>query len=269
MHSRLIMRFTSFASGSGGNCGLLRAGDTRILFDAGISLRRIRTHLAQQALTMQDISAVFLTHAHRDHVAGLRMLCKYHTLPVFATAETCTILRREAPEVIPRLCEIETQRAVELPDGLTVTAFPTMHDIQGSAGYVVGHNGLRFGLCTDLGCVTDEVFEALCGVQAAMLEANHDLMMLRNGPYPYPLKRRILSDRGHLSNDACGALVSELERFGLESVLLGHLSKENNLPSLALETVRKAGSATLQLAAALPDGAVTVDCGEKPCLELS
>ena len=170
MHSRLIMRFTSFASGSGGNCGLLRAGDTRILFDAGISLRRSRSHLAQQALTMQDISAVFLTHAHRDHVAGLRMLCKYHTLPVFATAETCAILRREAPEVIPRLCEIETQRAVELPDGLTVTAFPTMHDIQGSAGYVVGHNGLRFGLCTDLGCVTDEVFEALCGVQAAMLE---------------------------------------------------------------------------------------------------
>lgn len=269
MHSRLKMRFTSFASGSGGNCALLRAGETRILFDAGISLRRIRTHLAQQALTMQDISAVFLTHAHRDHVAGLRMLCKYHTLPVFATAETCAILRSEAPEAISRLCEIETFQPVEVDGGLTVTAFPTMHDIQGSAGYTVEHEGVRFGLCTDLGCVTDEVFEALCGVQAAMLEANHDLMMLRNGPYPYPLKRRILSERGHLSNDVCGALVSELERFGLKNVLLGHLSKENNRPSLALETVRKASSASLRLAAALPDGAVHIDCGEKPCLELS
>lgn len=261
------MRVTTFASGSGGNCALLRAGDTHILLDAGISLRRIRAALSTEGLTMQDISAVFITHAHNDHIAGLRVLSKQFALPVYASQDTAAILRREAPESIPRLHEILPQEPVEMPGGLFVTAFPTMHDISGSVGYIASCGGARFGLCTDLGCVTDEVFDALCGVQAAVLEANHDVEMLRTGPYPYPLKQRILSDRGHLSNETCGTLASELERAGLKSLLLGHLSKENNRPSIALDTVRAMTSPALRLAAAPPDGAANLLCGAELCSE--
>ena len=261
------MRLTTLASGSSGNSAVLSAGNTHILLDAGISARRIREGLAGQGVDVRKLSAVFITHAHNDHIAGLCVLSRQCALPVYATPETAQILRRTVPECIPRLRELYPGETAEVSDDLFVTPFSTMHDIPGSVGYVISDGHTRFGLCTDLGCVTDEVFEALCGVKAALLESNHDVEMLRRGPYPYPLKRRILSDRGHLSNADCGVLASELSRFGAERILLGHLSRENNTPALALETVRSMTPASMQIAAAPPAGAATLEFGEEPCLE--
>ena len=261
------MRLTTLASGSGGNCAVVSAGSTHILLDAGISARRIRAGLAEQRLDIRNISALFITHAHNDHIAGLCVLSRQCALPVFASPETAVILRRTVPECIPRLQELVPGETAEIPGGVFVTPFSTVHDIPGSVGYVINDGKMRFGLCTDLGCVTDEVFEALCGVKAAVIEANHDEEMLRRGPYPYALKQRILSDRGHLSNAVSGALVSELARFGAEQILLGHLSRENNRPELALETVRAMTPASLRLCAAPPLGAATLEPGEDLCLE--
>ena len=260
------MRIVTFASGSGGNCTLLSAGETHVLFDAGISMRRIRASLAQQQLSLQEIAAVFITHAHNDHTAGLRTWAKQCAVPIYASAETAAALRRSIPELIIRLRELEPAAPVGLPGGLTVTAFPTPHDSPGSVGYTAELGGTRFGLCTDLGCVTDEVFDAMCGVQAAILEANHDVELLRHGPYPYPLKRRILSDRGHLSNEACGALAASLAGSGTRHIILGHLSRENNRPELALQVVRSCVGADVELCAAPPDTCLTMEFGAEPCL---
>ena len=259
------MQVVTFASGSGGNCALLRAGGTHILFDAGISMRRIRASLAQLQLTPQAISAVFITHAHSDHTAGLRTWAKQCAVPIYASAETAAVLRCEMPELTIRLRELREQEPVEI-DSLTVSAFPTMHDIPGSVGYTVCAGGERFGLCTDLGCVTDEVFDAMSGVQGAILEANHDVEMLLRGPYPYPLKRRILSERGHLSNEACGSLAAALAKTGTTRLVLGHLSKENNRPELALRVVRECVGDGVELRAAPPDTSLTLEIGAVPCL---
>ena len=258
------MRVVTFASGSGGNCTLVGSGGTFILLDAGISMRRIRASLAQQGLTPEAVSAVFITHTHSDHTAGLRTWAKQCAVPIYASAQTAAVLRREMPELTIRLRETGIGESVQT-GALEIVAFPTMHDTPGSVGYTVRAGATRFGMCTDLGCVTDEVFDALCGVRAAVLEANHDVEMLRNGPYPYPLKRRILSDRGHLSNEACGALAASLARSGTEQIVLGHISRENNRPELALETVRACAGAGVELRAAPPDGCLTMEFGEKRC----
>ena len=259
------MRIISFASGSSGNCTLLSAGETHILFDAGISMRRIKTALAGQFLTPQDVTAVFITHAHSDHIAGLRTWAKQCAVPIYASAETAAALRREIPELTIRLREFDVRDCVEPGGALAVLPFPTMHDSPGSVGYTVCDGEARFGLCTDLGCVTDEVFDALCGVQGVIIEANHDVEMLKNGPYPYPLKRRILSDRGHLSNEACGSLAAALVRSGTERIVLGHLSRENNRPELALRTVRGFVGEAAELRAAPPDDCLTLEIGAKRC----
>ncbi len=260
------MRIVTFASGSSGNCALLSAGETHILFDAGISMRRIRAALARQCLTPQEITAVFITHAHSDHTAGLRTWAKQCAVPIYASAETAAVLRREMPELTIRLRAFDVQDCVEPGGGLAVLPFPTMHDAPGSVGYTVCDGETRFGLCTDLGCVTDEVYDALCGVQGAVLEANHDVELLKNGPYPYPLKRRILSDRGHLSNEACGSLAAALVRSGMTRIVLGHLSRENNRPELALRTVQGFVGENVELRAAPPDDCLTLEIGAEQCL---
>lgn len=261
------MRVTTFASGSSGNCALLSTGNTHILLDAGISMKRIRLALETLGLTLQDISAVFITHAHNDHIAGLRVLSRRCAFPIYASRETATALRIDVPETAAHLQELSTQCPIALGGGLQVAAFSTMHDIPGSLGYVVQDGETSFGLCTDLGCVTDEVYDALSGVEAAILESNHDVEMLRSGPYPYYLKRRILSERGHLSNEVCGTLAAELFRSGTKKIVLGHLSRENNRPSLALDTVRGMTPLELELAVAPPDLPLSMEFGEKVCLE--
>ena len=230
------MNIALFASGSSGNCALVSDDETHILIDAGISARRIRAGLTAQDVSMADLAGVLVTHEHSDHVKGLTVLLRRDPVAVYALPAVCAALRKLLPERTDCLHEITPGEPFCLGN-VRVTAFPTPHDAAGSCGYRLDGSA-RFGFCTDLGTVTDAVRAALCGVDCAVIEANHDPELLRTGPYPIYLKRRIASDHGHLSNENAGRLLNCVLHDRLKKILLGHLSKENNYEELAYETVR-------------------------------
>ncbi len=229
------MRVCIFASGSGGNCLLLSEGESHLLIDAGISLRRIRCGLQQAGLSMQDLCGVLITHEHSDHISGLKMLCKHHRIPLYAPAALAGELLRLLPDCREQLCPVPLGEPFCL-GSLQVRACPTPHDACQSVAYRV-EGEESFALATDMGHVTEEILAFLRGVDAAVIEANYDEDMLRSGPYPFFLKRRILSDRGHLSNACCAGLAAQLSQWGTGQIVLGHLSRENNRPELAYEAV--------------------------------
>ena len=232
------MKVCVFASGSGGNCLFLSSEESNILIDAGISMRRINNALAQAGHTMRDIGGVLITHEHSDHILGLKMLIKHYSVPVYAPRTVANRLRGMIPEIDDCLHIIPVGSEFRI-GRLKITAFHTSHDTDESVGYRVD-DGSVFALATDLGCVTEEVLEALLGADTVLIESNHDVEMLRFGPYPYHLKRRILSDRGHLSNEICAKLARKLVTDGTKRVILGHLSRENNTPLLAMSAAEKA-----------------------------
>jgi len=233
------MRIVTFASGSTGNCSLISDGGANILLDAGISARRIETSLAACGLSPRDICGVLITHEHSDHISGLPILIKKNPgLKIFAPSLLCSALRKACPTIEKALNYIPIGEDFEL-SGLTVKAFCTPHDAECSVGYrFTGSSVLAYA--TDTGSITDEMLNGLTGADIALIESNHDLTMLRSGPYPYPLKRRILSENGHLSNDDCAKLAFSLAISGTKRIILGHLSRENNIPELALKTVEAA-----------------------------
>jgi len=232
------MRVCVFASGSGGNCLLVQDGDTNILIDAGISMRRTVSALAKAGLSIDDIGGVLITHEHSDHISGLKMLLKHHGLPVYAPRTLACRLTGMLPEVEEHINIIQTERPFSI-GGLEICAYHTPHDVDESVCYRVRGEGC-FALATDMGCVTEEVIRCLDGADTVLIESNHDEQMLRYGPYPVFLKRRILSDRGHLSNDNCARLAGGLAKNGTKRIILGHLSKENNTPAAAVSASAKA-----------------------------
>ena len=252
------MRVIVFASGSSGNCLLLEEGEACLLLDAGISARRIETALRQAGHTWKDLSGVLITHEHSDHISGLKTLLHRCTAPILAPHTLGNRLRGMLPEIEDVLRVIPVGESVPL-GGLSIRAFHTMHDTDESVGYRL--EGERcFALATDTGCVTEEIFRGLAGADAALIEANHDLDMLRDGPYPFYLKRRILSERGHLSNADCALLARRLCESGTRRLILGHLSRENNRPALALETVSSAlEGLDCSLCCAPPEGFLSVE----------
>lgn len=230
-----MMEVVIFASGSGGNCLLLSSGDTKLLIDAGISLRRLDAALGQAGRTTSDIGGVLITHEHSDHISGLESLACKRGVPVYAPRTVAARLRGKLPSIQERLQVIPVNEDFQI-GGLRARAFHTSHDTDESVGYRLEGEGI-FAMATDTGCVGEEVLAGLLGADTALIEANHDELMLRYGPYPAALKRRILSERGHLSNDACAGLARALADSGTERIILGHLSLENNRPEKALETV--------------------------------
>ena len=231
------MRFISFASGSTGNCSLLSEGSTHILIDAGISMRRITKCLAQLGLSDADVAGVLITHEHRDHTAALATMAKKGKMRIYAPRTVANHLRWTVSGMDEIINIINVNEAFSLGE-VSVTAFHTSHDTDESVGYVFQAEA-RFGYCTDTGCVTEDMLSVLTGVDAAAIEANHDEMLLRYGSYPYYLKRRVLSDRGHLSNEASAKLAEKLCMSGAKKIVLAHLSRENNRPELALQAVEQ------------------------------
>lgn len=225
-----MARFCPLFSGSSGNCLYIGTSTAGILIDAGVSARRIEQALSAREINPATIRAIFITHEHTDHIAGLRVLQKRYHLPIYASFGTCEGIVEAAASNSDCIAMTDT---VEL-DEFAVTAFPTSHDSRESTGFRVAlRDGRSVGVATDLGVMTPVVREQLRGCDLVHIESNHDVRMLENGPYPYILKRRILSSTGHLSNEACAAELPDLIRHGTTRVFLGHLSRENNMPSLA------------------------------------
>ena len=233
------MTVTVLASGSTGNCTLITEGGTHLLLDAGITARRIESGLREHGVTQDRLAAILITHEHTDHIKGLEVLLRHCDAPVYAIAPVADALRKMVPGADGRVCAIEPDCAVLIGE-TAVTPFAVSHDSAGCCGYRVSGESGSFGCCTDLGVVTEDVCCALTGVDCAIIEANHDLTMLRTGPYPAFLKKRIRSAHGHLSNDDAAQLAVYLAETGTRVLILGHLSRHNNTPGEALRTVQLA-----------------------------
>lgn len=235
-----MMRFCSIASGSSGNCIYVGSGNTHILIDVGCSKKKIVEGLKGLDLDLKDIDALFITHEHSDHIGGLKVLLKNSEMPVYATRgtfdgikdkDTNSLLADRGKNIV------KAEESVSLKE-LTVKPFEVSHDALEPVCYRVDSGNASAAVATDMGVFSDKIIRGLSGVDVLLLEANHDIRMLESGPYPYSLKRRILGDKGHLSNDSAKDLLVSLLHDNLKAVILGHLSECNNLPELAYETVR-------------------------------
>ena len=232
-----MLTLTTLASGSSGNSLLISNGGTHILVDAGISARRITTSLREMDIDPKTLAGILVTHEHSDHICGLATLTKQLGLPVYASRRTAVQLNYRIAFLEPCLHTFEPGALFEIGD-LDVETFPTPHDTAGSVGYAVSCRGRKAAVVTDLGEVTEAVLRGVSGADLLVAEANHDEEWLRSGPYPYYLKARILGDHGHLCNEAGGALALHCVEEGAKTVVLAHLSAENNTPARARDVVR-------------------------------
>ena len=233
-----MARFSALFSSSSGNCTFIGSGTGGILVDVGVSAKQALAALDCIGVDIKDIGAIFVTHEHSDHIKGLRALASKYGMDVYSSKGTLSKL-----EDMGKLCDkynsmIMPQEGVECR-GMFVRSFHTSHDCAESLGFTVETPDERkISVLTDTGVVTQDMEDAVSGSDLILIESNHDIGMLRNGPYNYNLKRRILSNKGHLSNVACADLVTRLVQNGTTRLVLGHLSKENNIPELAYQTSR-------------------------------
>lgn len=224
-------------SSSKGNSTFIGSPEGGVLVDAGVSCKKICTALESHGISPAAIKGILITHIHTDHVKGLKVLAKKHRIPIFAQNTNLNILSDK--DMLPDCCKAYRIDDCEFTLGdLTVKAFETPHDAPASCGYkLTASNGKTAVVCTDLGHITRTVWENIQGAEAVLIEANYDPDMLKNGSYPFELKKRIASNHGHLSNADCGRTVYDLLKTGTKKFILGHLSQENNLPDIAENTV--------------------------------
>lgn len=235
------LKFQSLASGSSGNCYFVGNASYGILIDAGIGSRTIRKCLRNIGLDFDKIWGVFVTHDHADHIRGVGSMGERFHIPVYSTRKVHEGIDRSycvTHDLSACRRYVEKGETVKVGE-MNVTAFPVSHDATDSVGYTVEYRGTRITFATDLGYAGSEVMEHMKRADYLVLEANYDERMLREGSYPYHLKQRIMASTGHLSNDQAGVCLAENYREQLKHVFLCHLSKENNLPELALQTIAR------------------------------
>ena len=223
------MRFASLGSGSEGNGLVVEAADTRVLMDCGFGLADSLTQLARLGLQPSDLAGIVVTHEHSDHIGGVGRLARKHRLPVWLTAGTLT-MAQDLDGVVVQVIDSHAAFAV---DGLEIQPYPVPHDAREPVQYVFGDGSRRLGVLTDTGCSTPHIEAMLAGVDALVLECNHDAAMLENGPYPANLKHRVGGRFGHLENGQSAALLDKLKHEGLQCVMAAHVSKRNNTSALA------------------------------------
>lgn len=243
------MRLCSIASGSSGNCIYVGSEQTHLLVDTGISKKKIDEGLSELGLKGEDLNGILITHEHSDHIQGLGVFSRKYGIPIYATQGTlkgiqeCKCLGKMPDGLYHEIC---IDKPFVLGD-LEVKPFAISHDANEPSGYRIEtvldeEKGLStkkaVAIATDLGIYDDYIIQNLTNLDAILLEANHDVHMLEVGPYPYPLKKRVLGNRGHLSNELTGRLLCNILHDKLKYVMLGHLSKENNYEELARETVK-------------------------------
>ncbi len=226
------------ASGSKGNAIYISDGQTAILMDAGLSGIEIQRRMEAAELDIQDLKAIIVSHEHSDHVRGVGVLARRFNLPVYMTRGTAKAAAGQLGRV-DELHHFDIGSPFAIND-LAIHPFAISHDATDPAGFTVAQNGRKIGIATDLGVATGMVKQHLKACSLLVLEANHDPVMLTEGPYPWPLKQRIKSRSGHLSNQDSRDLLSEIKHDGLSHVILAHLSETNNTPEKAYEAVRQA-----------------------------
>ena len=237
-----MSRICPLFSGSSGNCTYIGQGNTHILIDVGVSAKRICQRLGEIGVDFRQISAIFITHEHNDHIKGLEVLSKKYPLPIYMSCGTAAQMNELSSEAVK-----SNIRVIDSPvqlENMEICRFTTSHDCDDSSGYRINLGDRSFAVCTDTGIVTEEIRKNLEGCELVLLESNHDLNMLRLGPYPLHLKRRILADNGHLSNVSCARELPNLLKKGTIRFILGHLSQQNN----TIDTAYNEANTALNLA---------------------
>lgn len=255
-----MIAYTLF-SGSTGNCIYIKNGRDEILVDAGKSAGAIEKSLTALGTTLKNIDAIFVTHEHSDHTSGLEIISKKYHIPIHISAPSYPKVAYQGSFVSQCAKEHESHYEVSV-GSLTVSSFEIPHDSAQNLGFVIKSEDDILGIATDIGHVTDEIKERLCGCKTAIIESNHDKFMLVAGKYPEFLKHRILSERGHLANEDSAELCLHLARNGASSITLAHLSRENNSPMIAHQVTRahldKHDFSEVALNVAMPDDIVKV-----------
>lgn len=234
------MRLCSIASGSSGNCIYVGSDKTHLLVDTGISKKRIEEGLKELDVKGEELTGILVTHEHSDHIQGLGVFSRKYGIPIYATPGTlegiknCSSLGK-MPDGLYHPVQIDEKFTL---GDITVDPFKISHDANEPSGYRLECGGKSVAVATDLGKYDDYTVEKLQNLNAILLEANHDIHMLEVGTYPYHLKRRVMGDKGHLSNELSGKLLCDILHDDLKYIVLGHLSKENNYAKLAYETVK-------------------------------
>jgi phosphoribosyl 1,2-cyclic phosphodiesterase len=234
------MRLAPIASGSSGNCIYVGNSNTHLIIDAGISGKRIVEGLNAIDIGVQDLNGILVTHEHSDHISALGIMSRKCHVPIYATRETIEVMKKmsnlgKMDDTLYR--EIKPDQSFYI-DNLEITPIHISHDAANPVAYQVTEGLKKLAVVTDLGCYDKYTVSMLKEMDVLMIEANHNVNMLQVGPYPYYLKQRILGKLGHLSNEMCGQLINEVLHDGLQEIILGHLSKENNHEEVAYETVR-------------------------------
>ena len=230
------LRFSPLFSGSSGNATYVGCDDTHLLVDAGLSGTRVIQELEKVGVAPRLLKAILVTHEHNDHIKGIGILSRKFDLPIFATEGTWAGMSNKIGSIS------EKNRCVLEPGtdffvgSINIMPFSTPHDAGQSVGYSFELDGAKLSIATDIGCIRESWLKYVKGSDAVLLESNYDPDMLQAGPYPYELKKRILSRHGHLSNDDAGEVAVDLIKSGTKQIILGHLSKENNFPELALRS---------------------------------
>lgn len=230
------MKFSVLGSGSKGNCTLVESGSTRLLIDNGFSGKEILKRLTSLGLAPEMLTALVVTHEHEDHVKGVGVLSRRLNLPVYANESTHRAAERRIGKLpLPREFGVGEPFVI---DDLQLHPFSVSHDTADPVGFVVSDGQCTLGYCTDTGKITQLIRHHLQKCQALILEANHDVQMLHAGPYPIPLKQRVLSNKGHLANADAVAFAARLAQDQLALLVLAHLSEVNNHPDLVYREVR-------------------------------
>ncbi|NLL06799.1 MAG: MBL fold metallo-hydrolase [Clostridiaceae bacterium] len=232
-----MMKFCSLYSGSSGNCLFVSDGKTKILVDCGMSGKRIIEALVAIGENPSELSAVLVSHEHSDHIRGAGILSRKFDLPIYANENTWNAMEQAlGPVNIKNRVCFDNCKEFEIGN-IYVKAFPIPHDAIDPVGFNFFLDNKKVTTATDIGHMTNKLLSYLLGSDLLLIESNHDIEMLKVGPYPWPLKKRILGERGHLSNEMAGKVVAYLAKNGTKKFLLGHLSRENNFPELAYQTV--------------------------------
>lgn len=232
------MRFASLGSGSSGNALVVEAGATRVLLDCGFSLADTGRRLARLGLAASDLDAIIVTHEHDDHAAGVARLARGHDLPVYLTYGTLAALGGGRAG-LSEINVIDAHTRFEIGD-IEVRPFPVPHDAREPVQFVFGDGAVSLGVLTDTGSSTPHILSMLSGLQALVVECNHDPGLLESGPYPEPVKRRIAGRFGHLDNETAASIVAGLDCSRLRHLVAAHLSRQNNAPELARAAIARA-----------------------------